>query len=78
VALLLIAQSIFVEGYPLDYLFLTLLIWAAFRFGPHGAFMAIFVIAVISILKTGWITPLSVDRSMPQVGSNRWLNRMKF
>jgi class 3 adenylate cyclase/integral membrane sensor domain MASE1 len=52
IALLLIAQSIFVEGYPLDYLFLTLLIWAVFRFGPHGAFTAIFVISLISIWAT--------------------------
>lgn len=52
IAMLLIAQSIFIEGYPLDYLFLTLLIWAVFRFGPHGAFTAIFVISFLSIWAT--------------------------
>lgn len=47
-----IGQITFWNTYPLAYMLIPLLIWAAFRFGEVGATLATFIISVIAILGT--------------------------
>lgn len=41
-----------VKNYPLEFLSLPLLLWAAFRFGQHGAAASVFVLSWIALLGT--------------------------
>lgn len=45
-------QIAFGKGYPAEYLFLPLLVWAAFRFGQPGATLLIAIISLIAIIAT--------------------------
>ncbi len=45
-------QIAFGKGYPVEYLFLPLLVWAAFRFGQSGATLSIAITSVIAIVAT--------------------------
>lgn len=58
-SIFLIGQTVFggfflssVKGYPLEFLCIPLLIWAAFRFGPREAATAVVVISAIAISGT--------------------------
>ena len=51
-ALLLVTLLTFFINYPLLYFFIPLSVWAAYRFGMHGATVAIFFIALALIIST--------------------------
>jgi signal transduction histidine kinase/ActR/RegA family two-component response regulator len=46
------SQIIFDRGYPMEYMLLPLLVWAAFRFGQPGATLLIVIISVLSVFAT--------------------------
>jgi two-component system, NtrC family, sensor kinase len=50
--ILLIGKSAFWSNYPLAYMLMPLLVWAAFRFGPTGATLSMCLMSVIAILGT--------------------------
>lgn len=48
----LIGKASFWDSYPLAYMLIPLLVWAAFRFGSRGATLSMFLISAIAILGT--------------------------
>jgi signal transduction histidine kinase len=50
--LLLVGEASFWGSYPLAYMLIPLLAWAAFRFGQLGATLSVFVVSAIAILGT--------------------------
>ncbi|MBL8114377.1 MAG: MASE1 domain-containing protein [Acidobacteria bacterium] len=52
VALMATGSVSFWSPYPVAYLIIPVLVWAAFRFGRHGATAAIFVLSAIAIAAT--------------------------
>lgn len=42
----------FGDGYPVEYMLIPFLVWAAFRFGQRGATLLIFIVSEIAILGT--------------------------
>jgi two-component system, NtrC family, sensor kinase len=52
IALGLIGAGCFWKSYPLAYVLIPLILWAAFRFGPLGTTLSIFVVAAIAVLGT--------------------------
>lgn len=47
-----LSQSTFGAGYPLEYMLIPLLIWAAFRFGQLGATLFILLISTFAVVST--------------------------
>ncbi|MBE9229028.1 MASE1 domain-containing protein [Phormidium sp. LEGE 05292] len=48
--MLVIGQIAFGYSYPVEYMLVPLLVWAAFRFGQKGVAMAIFLVSAIAII----------------------------
>lgn len=50
ILMLVIGQIAFGYSYPIEYMLVPLLVWAAFRFGPKGVVTAIFLVSAIAIV----------------------------
>lgn len=65
---LIVCQVAFRSGYPVEYLFLPLLVWAAFRFGQQGSTLLISSVSILAIVATaqnfGPFVRQSVDESL--------------
>jgi integral membrane sensor domain MASE1 len=50
--LIVISQITFSGGYPVEYMVIPLLIWAAFRFGLHESTLLVFTMSAIAVIGT--------------------------
>ncbi|MCU0567404.1 MAG: MASE1 domain-containing protein [Oculatellaceae cyanobacterium Prado106] len=50
--LVLVDHWVFVDGTPLEYMFLPLMLWSAFRFGQHCTTLSLAVVSITSLVAT--------------------------
>ena len=70
---ILIAKVVFGQGYHLEYMFIPILIWSAFRLGQPGATLLTFIVAAIAVIATvngkGGFVAADLNESLMQLQS---------